>query len=356
MPRGAGLSVFLGFAVALALSSATVSADAQTSERYVGLGTRSEAPATPRPPVAVPEDPYYQVVDDAASGRFRAPGWQKRPAEGRAYGGGYAVASEGAGVSSFRVEIPKTRYYSVYARWPAGAGNATSASFGVPTPAGLKWEEVNQRLDGGYWIRVGAFEMRRGERTIRLEGGGDGRAVADAVMVVGDAMVAPDGSTASFADPDALAGKEAARTGETTFSAQSVGGSSGADVVRVGRRHKGTTYRYGGLSVCKAFETEDCSCFTRLVFRRFGYTLPDSPGQQWSMRAGKKIFSKSRLRRGDLVFHDYSGDGALNDAHDGVAIYSGNGNVLHASSYFGKVVESKEKYLPFYGAKRLPLR
>lgn len=354
MPSRASLCVFLGLAVALILSSATVAAGARTSERNAGSG--AQAQASPRPSVAVPEDPYHQVVDDATPGRFRAPGWQERPADGQAYGRAYAVASEGARAASFRVEIPKTRYYSVYARWPASRENARSASFGVPTPTGLRREEVNQRLDGGYWIRVGAFRMQKGERTITLEDGGDGRAVADAVMVVGDAMVAPDGTTASFADPEALADGETAREDEPTFSAQSVGDPTRADVVRVGRRHIGTTYRYGGLSVCNAFETEDCSCFTRLVFRRFGYTLPDSPGRQWSMRAGKKIFSKSRLRRGDLVFHDYSGDGRLNDAHDGVAIYSGNGNVLHASSYFGKVVESKERYLPFHGAKRLRLR
>jgi cell wall-associated NlpC family hydrolase len=37
-----------------------------------------------------------------------------------------------------------------------------------------------------------------------------------------------------------------------------------------------------------------------------------------------------------------------------VGIYSGRGNLVHASAYFGKVVESKMRYVRGYsGAKRL---
>ncbi|MDQ3638237.1 MAG: hypothetical protein M3426_09620 [Actinomycetota bacterium] len=40
-----------------------------------------------------------------------------------------------------------------------------------------------------------------------------------------------------------------------------------------------------------------------------------------------------------------------------VGVYSGNGNIVHASSYFGKVVESRIKYINgFAGAKRYHLR
>jgi cell wall-associated NlpC family hydrolase len=37
-----------------------------------------------------------------------------------------------------------------------------------------------------------------------------------------------------------------------------------------------------------------------------------------------------------------------------VGLYSGRGNLVHASAYFGKVVESKMRYVKGYsGAKRL---
>ena len=39
-----------------------------------------------------------------------------------------------------------------------------------------------------------------------------------------------------------------------------------------------------------------------------------------------------------------------------IALYSGNGYIVHASRYFGKVVESKMMYIKgYYGAKRLRL-
>jgi hypothetical protein len=39
---------------------------------------------------------------------------------------------------------------------------------------------------------------------------------------------------------------------------------------------------------------------------------------------------------------------------DHVGIYSGNGYLIHASSYFGEVVESKMKYIHgFWGERRI---
>ncbi len=47
----------------------------------------------------------------------------------------------------------------------------------------------------------------------------------------------------------------------------------------------------------------------------------------------------------------------MNRAITHVAMYSGNGYVLHASSYYGKVAESKMKYIRgYFGAKRIQLR
>jgi cell wall-associated NlpC family hydrolase len=101
-----------------------------------------------------------------------------------------------------------------------------------------------------------------------------------------------------------------------------------------------------------AYWKEDCSCFTKLVFKKFGKRLPDSPVKQY-WRNNAKWVSRANLKRGDLVFFKEAG---WNRPITHVAMYSGNGYVLHASNYYAykKVVESKMKYLKgYFGARRL---
>ena len=306
-----------------------------------------------------PKNPYYQVVDDSDARSFEAKGYRGGQASEDAFGEGYAVATDKAGPASFEMEVPETRYYSVWARWPTGGGDAEAARMGIPSSDGIKWEGLDQSEDGGMWIRIGAYEMQKGQREILLESGG-GRAMADAVMIVGDALVGEDGRTASVADPYDFAadaedrspyGSEPLSKSSTTTKA---GGPTGADVVRVAKRHLGTRY---GYNRCANNVREDCSCHTRLVYRPFGRKLPDSPVRQWRMDAGRKIHKKTNLRPGDLVFHDLNRDGLNDHYRDHVSIWAGRGNIVHASSYFGRVVVSEEKYLDgFWGGKRFGLR
>jgi cell wall-associated NlpC family hydrolase len=306
-----------------------------------------------------PKDPYHRVVDDSDARNFEATGYRRVREAGDAFGEGYAVAADEAGTASFEMEIPETRYYSVWARWPADGENAEAARMGIPSSNGTKWEEVDQSEDGGGWVRIGAYEMQQGRRGIRLESGG-GKAVADAVMIVGDALVGEDGRTASVADPyDFAADAEdrspyASEPLSKSSTTRKAGGPTGADVVRVAKRHLGTRY---GYNRCANNVREDCSCHTRLVYRPFGRKLPDSPVRQWRMDAGRKIQKKANLRRGDLVFHDLNRDGLNDHYKDHVSIWAGRGNIVHASSYFGRVVVSEERYLGgFWGGKRFALR
>ena len=81
----------------------------------------------------------------------------------------------------------------------------------------------------------------------------------------------------------------------------------------------------------------------------FGKRLPDNPVTQW--RYGHKVRSKRHLRLGDLLFFKERG---YSHPITHVGMYAGNGYILHASSYFGKVVKSKMKYINgYYGAKRV---
>jgi cell wall-associated NlpC family hydrolase len=124
---------------------------------------------------------------------------------------------------------------------------------------------------------------------------------------------------------------------------------SGRDLVKVGKWHLGTPYRSSPPGPCRAYHWEDCSCFTRVVFAHFLKFLPDNPGKQYK-KYGRWV-PKSKLKRGDLVAFKEAG---RHRPITHVAIYAGHGNILHASNYFGKVVESKMKYMRgYFGAKRI---
>jgi cell wall-associated NlpC family hydrolase len=324
-------------AAGLAWSFSFLSASAQTSS---GEGsTISQGSIATHPYVEVSEGPspgYSQVVDNDTKGRFEAPGWEERSGSGQ-YGESYAGAAKGTAPARFKVKVPATGTYSIYARWPASEGNSASARYGVSTTSGVEWTEVDQRKDGDLWVKLGTYEMKAGDSyavQVAQDAAGSGEVVADAIVLL----------SGDQANPDEATGEE----GGVTVAGRR---ATGRDVVHKARTHLGTRYVRSPPHKCKAYRKEDCSCLTKVVFRRFGRSLPDNPAKQW--KRGKKVRKKSHLRPGDLVFFDENKNGRL-QPWDHVGIYSGHGYLVHASSYFGKVVESKMKYIHgYWGAKRL---
>jgi cell wall-associated NlpC family hydrolase len=123
------------------------------------------------------------------------------------------------------------------------------------------------------------------------------------------------------------------------------GRASGKNIVRVAKRYIGTRYRYGTCTRRRM----SCTCLTKRVFAKFGHRLPMSERGQWRYKRHK--VAKANLRRGDMVFFK---EGGRRRGITHVGIYSGRGNLVHASAYFGKVVESKMRYIRgYFGAKRL---
>lgn len=335
--------VLVCVAASVAAGAALFASYVAASAEEGGEATISQGSIAEHPVVEVSEGPspgYSQIVDNATEGRFEAPGWGTR-SDAYGYGGEYAYASDGEGPARFKVEVPETGSYSVYARWPARAENGSAVRIGVSTVSGVRWTEVNQQKDGGMWVRIGAYEMEAGDDyAIEVSAGpeGDGEAVADAVMVL----------SGEQANPEEAVGEEPVAE-EPVFEAAG-GGPNGRDVVRKARWHIGTRYVRSPPHRCRAYRKEDCSCHTKVVFRKFGRHLPDNPPDQW--KRGTRV-RKANLRPGDLVFFDENRNGKL-QPWDHVGIYSGNGNLVHASGYFGEVVESKMKYIKgYWGAKRI---
>ncbi len=95
----------------------------------------------------------------------------------------------------------------------------------------------------------------------------------------------------------------------------------------------GNPYVWGGTSLTNG---ADCSGFVLSVYKKFGVTLPHYSGAQAT--SGTKI-SFNEIQPGDLVFYANS-SGTINH----VAIYIGDGQVIHASSPKTGIKISKYNY------------
>lgn len=94
-------------------------------------------------------------------------------------------------------------------------------------------------------------------------------------------------------------------------------------VIKNGEKYLGTKYKYGSSSsTTKSF---DCSSFTQRVFKEAGITLPRDSRQQSTV--GTTV-SKKNLQKGDLLFMKASANSS-SDRITHVAIYAGNGKILH---------------------------
>jgi hypothetical protein len=132
---------------------------------------------------------YHEIVDNGTRGRFRASRrWRKIHGHGAYFGGARYVAARNRSDSArFKLLIPTTGDYTVYARWPAMHTNSNRVPIGVRTTSGLHWSYVNERHHGHRWRRLGTYQLAAGDSWSVLVSrwtrhGGD--VMADAVKIV----------------------------------------------------------------------------------------------------------------------------------------------------------------------------
>lgn len=97
--------------------------------------------------------------------------------------------------------------------------------------------------------------------------------------------------------------------------------SARTQMVNYALQYLGNPYVWGGTSLTKG---ADCSGFTMSIYSKFGIGLPHYSGAQSNM--GKSITS-AEMKPGDLLFYANS-RGTVNH----VAMYIGNGQIVHAAS------------------------
>lgn len=129
---------------------------------------------------------------------------------------------------------------------------------------------------------------------------------------------------------------------KTAYTLDELASTKRMQIVNYGLQFVGNPYVWGGTSLTNG---TDCSGFTMRVYQNFGYTINRSSRSQFSN--GVPV-SLDELQPGDLVFYAYS-NGTIHH----VALYIGNGQIVHACDSRTGIIVSSVYYNTPYGARRI---
>lgn len=120
-------------------------------------------------------------------------------------------------------------------------------------------------------------------------------------------------------------------------SAGTSNASLGQQIASYAQQFVGNPYVYGGTSLTNG---ADCSGFVQSVYKNYGISLPRTSGEQGA--SGRAVGSLSEAQPGDLLW--YSGH---------IAIYIGNGQIVHASTSKTGIIISNATYRPILSIRRI---
>lgn len=135
---------------------------------------------------------------------------------------------------------------------------------------------------------------------------------------------------------------------KSSSSSSTTSSSSSADkkrqeVIKYALKFVGNPYRWGGTSLTKG---ADCSGFVQAIYKDFGYSIQRTSRDQ-ARTAGIKV-SESELKPGDLIFYA-NNKGVVNH----VAMYIGDGKIVHAANRRQGIITSNYKYRKIYCIRRV---
>ena len=113
------------------------------------------------------------------------------------------------------------------------------------------------------------------------------------------------------------------------------------DLINTGMQYLGNPYVYGGNSLTRGI---DCSGFVKQIFAKYGYSLPRTSGGYTSV--GTRV-PLDQIKPGDILIYKYGS----RIGH--VAIYIGNGQILHAANERDGICISNAYFIYPYMAVRV---
>lgn len=116
------------------------------------------------------------------------------------------------------------------------------------------------------------------------------------------------------------------------------------EIVNYALQYVGDKYVNGGTSLATG---TDCSGFTCFIYADFGYSISRIPEGQYS-GAGRSI-DYSEIQPGDIIC--YSSNGGKSCTH--VALYIGDGQIVHAANSRKGVITSAADYEPIIGIRNV---
>ncbi len=114
------------------------------------------------------------------------------------------------------------------------------------------------------------------------------------------------------------------------------------DLINYAYQFLGNPYKWGGNSLTNGI---DCSGFVKQIFKKFGYNLPRT-SSQYRTGVGTTI-PLSQIRPGDILVYKYS------DGTGHVAIYIGNGKIIHAANARAGICIGNYNFVRPYRAVRV---